>query len=228
MHPESEGGVIYSDFEHYIRSFLPMSNTRLARRILVEIERNPSVSQRQLSVDLGVSIGIVNWHMKRFVTKGLVKLQQAPVRRYLYYLTPEGFAEKARLTAEYLKSSFDIFHTGRRQYEALVGLCDVNNWKAIIFLGTSELVELACMALTRIDGVNARAILDPRSARGHRGELPVHLSVHSVLREFPNGRADALIGTHFELRVPECYDLEVIRTEIGLDQSRFLIPAFLQ
>ena len=78
-----------------------MSNERLARQILVEIDRNPSISQRQLSVDLGVSIGIVNWHMKRFVTKDLVKLQTAPVRRYLYYLTPAGFAEKARLTAEF-------------------------------------------------------------------------------------------------------------------------------
>lgn len=205
-----------------------MSNERLARRILVEIDRNPSVSQRQLSVDLGVSIGIVNWHMKRFVTKGLVKLQQAPVRRYLYYLTPEGFSEKARLTAEYLKSSFDIFHTGRRQYEALIGLCDVNQWKEVIFLGDSELVELACMALTRVDGVTVRVILDPNSDRGHRGELPVHRSGRAALQELPSGRADALIGTHFELRVPECYDLEAIRMEIGLDQSRLLIPAFLQ
>ena len=205
-----------------------MSNERLARQILVEIDRNPSISQRQLSVDLGVSIGIVNWHMKRFVTKGLVKLQQAPVRRYLYYLTPEGFAEKARLTAEYLKTSFDIFHTGRRQYEALIGLCDVNHWNEVIFLGDSELVELACMALTRVGGVNVRAILDPKSDRGHRGELPVHSSVRAALQELPGGRAEALIGTHFELRVPECYDLEAIRMEIGLDQSRFLIPAFLQ
>ena len=42
------------------------------------------------------------------------------------------------------------------------------------------------------------------------------------------GRVDALIGTHFDLRVAECYDLEAIRDELGLDQSRFLVPAFLQ
>ena len=89
-----------------------MSNETLVRQILVEIDRDPSISQRQLSDNLGVSIGIVNWHMKRFVGKGLVKLQKAPVRRYLYYLTPSGFAEKARLTAEYLNASFDIFRQG--------------------------------------------------------------------------------------------------------------------
>ena len=58
-----------------------MPNETLVRQILDEIDRNPSISQRQLSDNLGVSIGIVNWHMKRCVTKGLVKLQTAPVRR---------------------------------------------------------------------------------------------------------------------------------------------------
>ena len=205
-----------------------MSNERLARQILVEIDRNPSVSQRQLSADLGVSIGIVNWHMKRFVKKGLVKLQQAPVRRYLYYLTPEGFAEKARLTAEFLKSSFKIFDMGRRQYEALFSLCEANHWREVLLLGDSELVELALIALTRFDRVRARAILDPHSVDRRRGPLPVHPSLGGVLREFPTGRVDALVGTHFELRIPESYDLDAIREDIGLEPSRVLIPAFLQ
>ena len=205
-----------------------MSNERLARQLLAEIDRNPSISQRQLSVNLGVSIGIVNWHMKRFVTKGLVKLQTAPVRRYLYYLTPAGFAEKARLTAEYLRVSFDIFRRGRLQYEALFGICAASHWGNVIFLGDSELVELADMAHSRTDGVQVRCILDPRSTRDRRGKIPVHASVPGALREFPNRRVDALIGTHFDLRVAECYDLEAIRDELGLDQSRFLVPAFLQ
>ena len=205
-----------------------MSNERLVRQILVEIDRNPSISQRQLSVNLGVSIGIVNWHMKRFVTKGLVKLQTAPVRRYLYYLTPAGFAEKARLTAEYLKASFDIFRRGRLQYEALFGICAASHWEDVIFLGDSELVELACMAHTQTDGVEVRCILDPRSSRGRRGKIPVHASVPDALREFSNRRVDALIGTHFDLRVSGRYDLEAIRDALGLDQSRFLVPAFLQ
>ena len=205
-----------------------MSNERLVRQILAEIDRNPSISQRQLSVNLGVSIGIVNWHMKRFVTKGLVKLQKAPVRRYLYYLTPAGFSEKARLTADYLKASFDIFRRGRLQYEALFGICAASHWEDVIFLGDSELVELACMANTQTDEVKARCILDPRSARDRRGKIPVHASVRDALREFPNRRTDALIGTHFNLRVAGCYDLEAIRDNLGLDQSRFLVPAFLQ
>jgi len=205
-----------------------MSNETLVRQILDEIERNPSISQRQLSDKFGVSIGIVNWHMKRFVTKGLVKLQKAPVRRYLYYLTPIGFAEKARLTAEYLASSFDIFRKGRLQYEALFRVCSASGWKNVVLLGDSELVELAGMARARTDGVTVRAILDPRSTRERHAGIPIHTTTFGALEEFPNRRADALIGTHFELRIAEHYDLDAVRTELGLDRSRFLVPAFLQ
>ena len=205
-----------------------MSNETLVRRILSEIDRDPSISQRQLSDNLGVSIGIVNWHMKRFVKKGLVKLQKTPVRRYLYFLTPIGFAEKARLTADYLKISFDIFRQGRLQYEALFGICSASHWENVILLGDSELVELACMALGRTEGVKVRAILDLRSSRERRAKIPIHASAAGALGEFPNRRVDALIGTHFELRVPEFYDLDAIRDELDLDPSRFLVPAFLQ
>ena len=205
-----------------------MSNERLIRQILVEIDRNPSISQRQLSANLGVSIGIVNWHMKRFVRKGLVKLQTAPVRRYLYYLTPVGFAEKARLTAEFLKASFDIFRQGRLQYEVLFGNCSASHWENIILLGDCELVELACLVHARTEEVKVRCILDPRSVQARRGKIPVHASVPAALQEFPNLRVDALIGTHFDLRITGRYDLDGIRNELGLDQARFLVPAFLQ
>jgi len=73
-----------------------------------------------------------------------------------------------------------------------------------------------------------RAILDPRSTRERHAGIPIHTTTFGALEEFPNRRADALIGTHFELRIAEHYDLDAVRTELGLDRSRFLVPAFLQ
>ncbi|RED43747.1 winged helix-turn-helix transcriptional regulator [Aestuariispira insulae] len=71
-----------------------MSRSRIVREILMEIERDPNISQKRLAETIGISVGMVNWHIKRCVNKGFVKLQQAPVKRYMYYLTPEGFVEK--------------------------------------------------------------------------------------------------------------------------------------
>src|ERR1700730_10639848 len=70
-------------------------------------------SQRRIAEELGIALGLVNAYLKRCIKKGLVKVSQAPARRYAYYLTPQGFAEKSRLTVEYLSSSFSLFRQAR-------------------------------------------------------------------------------------------------------------------
>src|SRR5262245_55008305 len=70
-------------------------------------------SQRRIAEELGIALGLVNAYLKRCVKKGLVKVSQAPARRYAYYLTPKGFAEKSRLTVEYLSASFSFFRRAR-------------------------------------------------------------------------------------------------------------------
>ena len=81
--------------------------------LLESVERNGGQSQRHLAAELGIALGLVNAYLKRCVKKGLVKVAHAPARRYAYYLTPQGFAEKSRLTLEYLTSSFSFFRQAR-------------------------------------------------------------------------------------------------------------------
>ena len=70
-------------------------------------------SQRRIAEDLGIALGLVNAYLKRCVKKGYVKVSQAPARRYAYYLTPKGFAEKSRLTVQYLSDSFSFFRQAK-------------------------------------------------------------------------------------------------------------------
>ncbi len=204
-----------------------MSEERIIRELLVEIERDPGVSQRRLSEVLSVSVGTINWHLKRCVKKGLVKLSQVPVKRYLYYLTPEGFTEKSRLTADYLSTSFDIFRVGRQQYEALFNLCLANDWKNIILVGDSELAELAMLVLSRIDNVNAHCVFDAASKNKTCAGLPVKSTVEDVLACVPGGRVDAIVGTGPDIKLPEKCDLEMLLTKLNLNHSQSLIPAFI-
>ncbi|HEY4820142.1 MAG TPA: winged helix-turn-helix transcriptional regulator, partial [Xanthobacteraceae bacterium] len=65
--------------------------------LLESVERGGEQSQRRLASELGVALGLVNAYLKRCVNKGLVKVSEAPARRYAYYLTPHGFTEKSLL-----------------------------------------------------------------------------------------------------------------------------------
>src|SRR5438045_4898592 len=84
-------------------------NARIVLGLLESVERDGVQSQRKLASELGIALGLVNAYLKRCVRKGLLKIGQAPPRRYAYYLKPHGFAEKSRLTVEYLYSSFYFF-----------------------------------------------------------------------------------------------------------------------
>jgi predicted transcriptional regulator len=57
--------------------------------LLEQIENDPDVTQASLAAQLGVAVGTVNWHLKRLVAKGYVKVN-AQRRKLRYIITPEG------------------------------------------------------------------------------------------------------------------------------------------
>ncbi len=115
----------------------------LTLELLSAIEAKSDVTQRHIADRMGVALGLANSYLKRCVRKGLVKITQAPANRYLYYLTPTGFAEKSRLTAQYFSYSFDFYRRASASTREALALCAERNWRRLLFIGTSELAEIA-------------------------------------------------------------------------------------
>ncbi|MEN6299105.1 MAG: winged helix-turn-helix transcriptional regulator [Anaerolineaceae bacterium] len=92
--------------------------------LLESIENNPDVSQASLAAQLGIAVGTVNWHIKRFVAKGYVKVKRAQRRKLRYIITPEGIAFRARLTMNYIDQSMALYRRTRAHVREL--LIDVN------------------------------------------------------------------------------------------------------
>lgn len=122
-----------------------VKNVELELKLLNEIERKKNHSQRSLSKNLNVALGLANAILKKFVNKGILKLKQAPMRRYFYYLTPKGFVEKTKLTKEFLKSSLEFYSIAKDEYEKEIIKLKLKR-KKIILLGKSELTEIAILA----------------------------------------------------------------------------------
>lgn len=119
--------------------------------ILQAIENKTDVTQRLLADRLGVALGLANSYLKRCVRKGLVKVHHAPANRYLYYLTPQGFAEKSRLTAEYLTSSFDFYRKAGDSLRDVFQVLQEQGKKKIVFCGISELTEIASLRIKEFE-----------------------------------------------------------------------------
>jgi len=110
--------------------------------VLSAIEEDDRATQRAISEELGIALGLTNAYLKKCVKKGYVKVRQIPANRYAYYLTPQGFAEKSRLTADYLSISFNFFRSSREQCAALFGICEKRRWTRVALAGCGDLAEI--------------------------------------------------------------------------------------
>lgn len=113
--------------------------------LLDAIEQRSDLTQRDLAQRLGVALGLANSYLKRCVHKGLVKVHQAPPNRYLYYLTPQGFAEKSRLVGRYLTHSFAFYREASQACRGALGECRARGFRRVGLCGVSELAEIAML-----------------------------------------------------------------------------------
>jgi DNA-binding MarR family transcriptional regulator len=131
--------------------------------MLNAVEENSVLTQRSLARELGIALGLANAYLKRCVTKGYIKVTHAPAKRYAYYLTPQGFAEKSRLTAQYLAISFDFFRLARSQCSVLFAECETRGWTRIALCGGGELAEIA-MLCAESHAVTLIGLVEPTGA----------------------------------------------------------------
>jgi len=85
-----------------------------------QIEYDPAVSQATLAARLDVAVGTVNWHLKRLIAKGYVKVKRAERRKLKYIITPEGIAFRARLTFDYIEQSMMLYRNTRLRVRELL------------------------------------------------------------------------------------------------------------
>ena len=121
---------------------MPENQTEITLDVLNAVEENHNLTQRVVAKDLGVALGLVNSYLKRCIKKGYVKIRHAPANRYSYYLTPAGFSEKSRLTAESLSSSIKIFRNARQDCARILQYCDELGHLRVVIAAATDLAAV--------------------------------------------------------------------------------------
>jgi DNA-binding MarR family transcriptional regulator len=191
-------------------------NQRIMLGLLQSVERDGGQSQRRLAADLGIALGLVNAYLKRCIKKGLVKVSEAPARRYAYYLTPRGFAEKSRLTVEYLGFSFSFFRQARAECAEIFSLARNCGFQRIAVAGASDLAEIARICALE-SGVEIVAMVDAEASSATLVGVPVVASFAAI-----EGPFDAIVVT--DLGAPQA-TFEAAAAIIGPD--KVLAPKLL-
>jgi len=116
-------------------------------KILEEVEREKSQSQRDLARELNISLGPVNSFIKRLAKKGFLKISTIPKNRIRYILTPKGAAEKSRLTYLYIQHSYKFYKEARQKLRDLYTDFEKIGIRRIVFYGANDLAEIAFVSL---------------------------------------------------------------------------------
>jgi DNA-binding MarR family transcriptional regulator len=176
--------------QNYDTLFKPSEGMR-DFQLLEEIERNPKVSQRELSHKFGIALGVTNACIKRMARRGLIRLKGIPPRRIAYYITPRGFAEKANFALRVFSYNIRHYSEMKKQISRKLIEMQSSGVKRVAFYGVSDEMEIAYVILQGTD-MELVAIVDgddgvrPQTVLGRKAENPVIIQ---------NLKADAILIT---------------------------------
>ena len=110
--------------------------------LLEQLEENPEATQATLAIQLGVAIGTVNWHLKRLIAKGYIKAKRVERRKLRYMITPEGLALRARLTLDFIQSSFRLYRLVRERSIVAIHQVEEAGFSNIFVQGEGDVAEI--------------------------------------------------------------------------------------
>lgn len=145
---------------------------RIILGLLESVERESKQTQRDLAQEFGIALGIINAYLKYCVKKGHIRVKKIPSRRYLYLLTPQGFAEKSRLSLKLMSHSLLSFRQARRDYDAAFSHLRATGHSKVVLAGQSELSEIAILCALSNDLLPV-AVVDPEAQPGTFINVPV-------------------------------------------------------
>jgi hypothetical protein len=116
---------------------------RVLLGLLHSVEQDGSRSQRHMASEFNVALGLINTYLKYCVRKGYVKVKRIPARRYAYFLTPKGLAEKSRLTVAHLSYSLSFFRQAREDCVHAFKFAEARGWHRIALCGAGDLADIA-------------------------------------------------------------------------------------
>jgi len=120
----------------------PSLETTRDLSLLDNIEHQPDVTQADLATQLGMAVGTVNWHLKRLISKGYVKVMRAERRKLRYLITPEGLALRARLTVDYVEQQFILYRRVRQKVKEYVLQIKAEGYDHLRLVGEGDVADI--------------------------------------------------------------------------------------
>src|SRR3989304_8142973 len=133
--------------------------------ILEALSINGQVTQRELSHKVGIAPGLANFYIKRLVQKGYVEILYLERNRLWYLITPQGIAEKSRLTYSYIQRSYGYVRKVRISIRERLKVLSHEGVHTVVIYGGGDIAEVTYLGIHEV-GMKLTAVVD--GGRGGR------------------------------------------------------------
>ena len=177
-------------------SFLKPTEDLRNLQLLEEISRDSSASQRKLSERLGVALGVTNACLKKMANKGYIKIKGINHKRISYFLTPDGFSEKARLTYHFLEYTVHYYIDLKKNLAEKLDSISKQGVKRAVFYGAGDVMEVAFVISHEVN-IEILGIIDDDKAK--QGTKKFNFIIGGP-ETIPGLKPDAIIVTSIRYR----------------------------
>jgi predicted transcriptional regulator len=193
---------------HSMNNSGPDRDNDITLRILDEISQESSITQRTLSSNLNIALGLVNTYIKRLAKKGYIKITKGPMNRVKYALTRKGFTHRVSLTYSYMQSSIYYFKHARQRIDDVYVRMITAGARNILIWGDGEIAELSYISMRGLP-LNLVGVVDGKS----RDDDFFGPTIYSF-KDVSNLNYDAILIASFDKE-----ELQQI-SDLGIDKQR--------
>jgi DNA-binding MarR family transcriptional regulator len=154
------------------------------------------VTNRKVATKLDVSVKLAHALLKQLVQKGMLDIRKHHSRRWDYFLTPTGIAEKARLSYQFMAFTMQFYAEARRRSSEVLAQVRKSGVTRVAFLGAGELAEIAYLGIQEQKLQLADVFDDARAGQEFMGVKA------RPLAELPASQAEKILVTTFDRAMP--------------------------
>lgn len=176
--------------------------------ILKKIENNGHLTQRDLSREVGIALGLVNHLLKKMVRKGWIKIKNVNAKRIRYLITPQGAKEKSRLLYKRVESTIHFYLEAKSVIKDKVVHLKNEGVRSVSIYGINHIAEVLFIVLKELRLSLAYVVDDNRKGEDWFGYKVINMD------EFLKSNTDILILASFNNDEIEAFREEQVEINV--------------
>ncbi|MDD3106208.1 MAG: winged helix-turn-helix transcriptional regulator [Bacilli bacterium] len=154
--------------------------------ILDMIEKNPNITQREMSKAIGIAVSMINDHINEYENKGLVKRKKHSTKTVEYFVTKKGSERKKVLNIGYLNSAQHLYNSAKENIEQFLFQIQNKGFKNVLLYGAGEVCEILLSTLKSNPkiGVSCPAIIDDDLSKKGTNVIGVKIINRSEIKDY--------------------------------------------